>query len=202
MIRKLLSLGICLFLSQPLAHAALIENLGIELPRAVALAQTQDKLKLNGYAVRTLWGEEVYIGALYTLEIEKRTEMLLVNDDPMAMIYYFIKDDVLPNMLKEMFIESILINNSDWASRELDKKRLLELQETLKTTLNAGDILEIQYSPQNGVLLILNGKVLQQWPHAKTFFNMILRTWVGPYPPTRAFKRAILNFPINKRRSR
>lgn len=179
-----------------LAKESYIELLGVSLPNQMILENTKEKVILNGYAVCKRWGKEVYVGALYTHAIEKRSEMLLLNDNPMAMVFFFVEDDITRQMLMDAFMEGITINNDETDNKEVNKKRLMELQESLLDTLNAGDILAFQYSPQYGVTMLVNGKIRHHWPYAKNFFNMLLKMWVGPYPVSRNFKRAILNFPI------
>ncbi|MGD9591559.1 MAG: chalcone isomerase family protein [Candidatus Berkiella sp.] len=179
------------------AGQSFTDVLGVSLPYQLTLAQTNEQLSLNGHSIATLWGTQAYVAALYTTHNEKRSEMLLVNDDPLAMVYYFVRDDISAKMLSKALIESILVNNGGWDDKKLDKTRMMELKDAIDRTFNAGDTLGFYYSPNNGVLMMINGEVYRHWPHAKSFFNMLLRTWVGPYPPSRGFKRAILNFPTN-----
>ncbi|MBI2792001.1 MAG: chalcone isomerase family protein [Gammaproteobacteria bacterium] len=174
------------------------EVLGVSLPYKIDLEKTKEQLYLNGHAVVSMWGSEAYVAALYTSHVEKRAEMLLMNDEPIAMLFYFVQDDITAEMISETFTEAILVNNGGWNNKKLDRTRIIELKEAFKKTLNAGDELAFYYSPQNGVLMQINGHDIAYWPHAKSFFNMLLRMWVGPYPPSRSFKRAILNFPIKK----
>ncbi len=174
-----------------------LEVLGVDLPYQMTMVQSKEVLTLNGHAVVNLWGTKAYLGALYTPYNEKRAEMLLANDDPLAMMFYFVRDDITPQMLSKSLTESILVNNGGWDDKKLDKARIMELKDAIDRTFNAGDTLGFYYSPDNGVFMMVNGEVHRHWPHAKSFFNMLLRTWIGPYPPSRGFKRAILNFPTN-----
>jgi hypothetical protein len=192
-------------LSLSIANASLaatsesfVEVLGVSLPYKIDVEKTNEKLYLNGHAIVSLWGSEAYVAALYTPHVEKRPEMLLMNDEPLAMLFYFVQDDISSEMISKMFTEAILVNNGGWDNKRLDRTRIIELKESFKRTLNAGDELAFYYTPQNGVLMQINGEDVAHWPHAKSFFNMLLRMWVGPYPPSRSFKRAILNFPIKK----
>lgn len=180
-----------------LAKESYVELLGVSLPNQMILENTKEKVILNGYAVCKRWGKEIYVGALYTDAIEKRAEMLLLNDNSMAMVFFFVEDDISRQMLMGAFTEGIMINNAEMDKKPLDVKRLTELQAHLPDTLNAGDTLAFQYSPQYGLTMFLNGKASYHWPYAKTFFNMLLRMWIGSYPVSRSFKRAILNFPVN-----
>lgn len=174
-----------------------VDALGVSLPNQIRLVKTEENVYLNGYAVAKIGGQASYVGALYTPYLEKRAEMLSVNDEPVVMVFYFIRDDITADIISKIFTEYILVNNGGWDNKKLDKKRILELQEVLNQTFNAGDILAFHYSPKNGVMMIVNSEIKHHWPHAKSFFNMLLRMWVGPYPPSRGFKRAILNFPAN-----
>lgn len=195
MIRKQLALLLCsLSITQfVLAAESFTQVLGVSLPYELQ----QDKLTLNGHAVATLWGTQAFVAALYTPQNEKRAEMLILNDQPLAMMYYFVRDDISAQMLSQALTEAILINNGGWENKKLDKTRLLELKEAIDRTYNAGDTLGFYYSPTQGVTMMVNGQAYKHWPHAKSFYNMLLRTWIGPYPPSRAFKKAILNFPVN-----
>lgn len=173
------------------------EVLGVSLPYQLKLEQTNEMLNLNGHSAVNVWGSKAFVAALYTSQNEKKAEMLLVNDEPVAMMFYFVRDDITPQMLSKYLTESILVNNGGWNDKKLDKAKVMELKQAIDRTFNAGDTLGFYYSPQNGVLMIVNGEVHRNWSHGKSFFNMLLRTWIGPYPPTRGFKRAILNFPTN-----
>jgi len=178
---------IALFISLPV-YAAPRELWGVLLPPSISLAQTKEQVILNGYAICSAWGEKAYVGALYTEEIEDKVLPLLLNDIPMAMVFYFVQDDISADMLKRMFSEGIFINNT-----QREEKRLSELQTCFTEDVNAGDVLAFHYSPQQGVLFLLNNKVVMHWPYGKSFFNMILRMWIGDYPPTCTFKQRILD---------
>ncbi len=194
MINKIIVLLFCLVTSQALIAKNIKEVLGVSLAYQITLPTSNEKLDLNGHAVVSNWGEQAYVAALYTIKNEKRAEMLLVNDQPMAMLYYFVHDDISAQMLITMLTESISVNNSDSENKQL-VARIVELKQALNRNFNAGDTLAFYYSPNNGLSMMINSEMVQHWPHAKSFFNMLLRTWVGPYPPSRGFKRAILNFP-------
>jgi hypothetical protein len=196
MLRRLSFLFISwMFCQSLLAQESFMTILGVPIPNQYVLKESGETLNLNGHAVRKYQGQEMYVAALYTDHIEKKPEMLLINDDPMAMVFFFVQDDVSDREIREIFVEHIVINNKDHGIF-VDKNRLLELTKAIDQTLHAGDILIFQYSPKTGLTLLINDQVKYQWPHAKTFFNMILRMWIGPFPPSRSFKRAILNFPV------
>jgi hypothetical protein len=192
-----LALALSVASTQLLAQENGLALLGSPLPNAISLENTPHKVLLNGYGVSYDGGEPLYVGALYTFKVEKKSQMLLLTDEPMAMIFYFVRDDISGQLFSQVFTESILLNNGGWNNIQFDKARILELQALLKQHLNAGDSLAFQYTAESDFILILNGKILHRWTHAKTLFNAVLRMWIGNYPPSRDFKRAILNFPIS-----
>lgn len=196
--RFMILFWIFIFVAPVSAAQSDIEVLDVVLPSQMVLAKTQEKLTLNGYGVHSSWGEQLYVAALYTKKAEKRDQMLLANDDPIAMIFYFVQDDISAQMLIQLFTESIIVNNGGWGNAKLDKKRIMELQSALEDPIHAGDVLAFHYSPTTGILLLLNGKELYHWSYAKSFFNMLLRMWIGQYPPSRAFKQGILGFPVKR----
>ncbi|MBS0290386.1 MAG: chalcone isomerase family protein [Proteobacteria bacterium] len=178
------------------AFANNINLLGVSLAQQLVLPQNKEQLSLNGYGAVEMWGEKAYVGALYTQHAEKRAELLLINNDPLAMIFYFVKDDISSQMISKAIIEGIIVNSGGWDKKSLDKSRLLALKEAIEQDFHAGDVLAFYYSPKNGLWMYVNNQEQRHWPHGKSLINMLLRMWIGPHPPTRDFKHAILSFPV------
>lgn len=185
------TLFVCFY---PVAACA-IEILGVNIPNEIVLAKSEKKLILNGYAVRTLTGQKSYVAALYLPNIEKRPEMILLNDDPSSMQLFFLQDDFDPEEFLNLLTEAVILNTPDEKKRKAEEEKLIALKAAFKQSINAGDVLVLDYSPSFGLRVSLNKKQLIAWPQAKLFYNMILKTWIGSRPPSTAFKQAILNFP-------
>lgn len=186
----ILCLGVSLLCLRLLSQEP-IHLLGVNIPRHLTINH-QDTLQLNGYGIGTIEKVPYYVGALYATSQQTTANGLLSADYPLVMRYYFVKDDIDAELLKLMMIESILINNSGWESQEFVQQQLQALQMALADEINAGDVLTFYYSPVQGTFLLLNEKVLHHWPHARNFFNMLLKTWIGDFPPNREFKKGIL----------
>lgn len=169
-----------------------VDFLGVLIPKQIQLNQARETVDLQGYSAKLINGEPFYVGAFFTSKPEKQASMLLLSDNSMAMICYIVQDDVNPDIIRRIFTEDILVNNPGWDSEALNKSRLAELQSFFQNTYNAGDILGFEYSSSGELVFTINGTVLKSWPNGRTLFNALLRTWIGPYPPSREFKEAIL----------
>jgi hypothetical protein len=181
-----------LFYAQISLAIGQVDFLGVLIPKQIQLNQARETVSLQGYAAKLINGEPFYVGAFFSSKPEKRPSMLLLSDSPMAMICYIVQDDVNPDIIRRIFTEEILVNNPGWESETLNKSRLVELQSVFQNTYNAGDILGFEYSSSGELVFTINGGVLKSWPNGRTLFNALLRTWIGPYPPSREFKEAIL----------
>lgn len=170
-----------------------ISILGIKLPNKIIMGNSTQALTLNGYALYSAWGEQIYLGALYTEYREHNPNRLLLNDAPMAMAFYFLSDNITPQMLNQLFTEDILVNSRHSKKNpKIEKARLLELQANIIRNFHKGDALLFYCTPTHEVEMRLNHELLFRWPYAKSFFNMLLKMWIGPHPPSRDFKQAIL----------
>lgn len=170
-----------------------IDFLGVDIPKQIELIQPpREKLELQGYSIHLIDTEPFYVGALFTPKPEKKSEMLLLNDMSMAMIYYFVQENLTPEFVKTKFTEELLINNPDWDKNPVNKQRLMELQTLLDREYKVGDTLAFEYSAGDYLTVVVNGSIKGQWENGRSFYNAILRTWIGAYPPSREFKDAIL----------
>lgn len=172
-----------------------INILGVSLPYKITLPSEKDLLR-NGYAVVNLLGKPGYVGALYTSKHEKNPEAMILDNEAVSMIYYFVQDDVDSEVVVQSLVDGILLNNKELIEKKIEENKIKQLSNLINKPFNAGDMLTFRYSPKKGLTVLRNDEVLVNWPYGKSFFNMLLRTWVGKYPPSRAFKRAVLNFPV------
>lgn len=192
----MLSISIFIFNAACFAEEIRNEILGVKLPNSLVLKEAKEKIWLKGYGVESNWGNTkgnaVYVAALYTENIKENAQMLLLNDKASAMFFYFVKDDIASAALRNYFTEAIWVNNKHWNKGIMNNAPIDELQACLKEGVNAGDVLAFYYSPQKGLTLLRNDQETCHWADAKAFYNMLLGIWIGPYPPSRAFKEAIL----------
>lgn len=169
-----------------------VDFLGVLIPKQMVLKQSHDKVNLQGYSANLISGEPVYVGAFFTSKPEKKSSMLLLSDTPMAMVCYIIQDDLTAERFKMIFTEEMLVNNPGWDNETFNKNRLIEFQSIFTGTFNAGDIIAFEYASDGELTITVNGDIAKSWTNGRSLFNAILKTWIGPYPPTRNFKDAIL----------
>jgi len=174
----------------------LLKKLGIDLKQEMTLKKSGDPLVLNGYAIYHRWGQDVYLGVLYTHQKERQANLLFYSNNALVMRFYILQNDINPQMLYQMMIEPFVNNNPGINQQTYDLKRLEELKDILqRLTVNAGDVLSFEYSPKDQIMTYyFNGIEIHHWTTAKSFMNDLLRIWIGQYPPRHEFKKAILNF--------
>lgn len=98
-------------------------------------------------------------------------------------------DRLSTRRFKRLWIEGMAINAS---SSELQKhaQHMADFSNMLKIKLMAGDIFTIDRTGST-VLISLNGAQLGQIPDP-AFFDLLLRTWIGPVPLSSDFKQNML----------
>lgn len=175
-----------------IAESNHLDFLGAKIPKQIILENTQEKTLLQGYAANFIGENPLYVGALFTSKTQKEAPMLLLEELSMVMVFFFLQDDVSSEKVARIFTEELLLNNPGWDHRSLNKDRLNELKEVFQQTMNAGDKITFEYA-SNGMLTVsINDKAVKNWKNSRSLFSALLKIWIGPYPPSRAFKENIL----------
>lgn len=147
--------------------------------------------QLNGMALHVQLGEEQFIAALYanTLSSEAR-ELMLKNEDK-AMELRILADNLFARRFQRMWIEGIAIN-AGTPEMQKNAEHLATFSNSLKTRMIRGDILRIErLTTSNTTEVALNNQTIATIPDAQ-FFDLLLRTWLGPVPLSSNFKDALL----------
>lgn len=182
----------CCFTHQLYAQEPYKTLLGLAIPQEMTLPASQPMV-LNGAAARSLWGREIYVAALYLAHKSSKHNLIMLTDAPALMKIYWMQDDLMPAEIKQMFTEAMMVNSPELAKSTYDLPRFKEFIAIFERSLNAGDILTVQYLPDNQtVIVVLNNHELHRWTNAKTFFNALLKMWLGEHPPSRQFKQNML----------
>lgn len=169
-----------------------VDFLGAKIPKEIILENTQEKTNLQGYAANFVGENPLYVGALFTSKMQKEASMLLLEDLSMAMVFFFLQDDISSEKIVRIFMEELLLNNPGWDDEPLNKERLKELEEIFQKTINSGDKISFEYASNDMLTVCVNGKPLKSWKNSRSLFGALLKIWIGPYPPSRAFKENIL----------
>lgn len=185
---KVYGLLLSLLLSGPL-FAYQLE--GVEIPESVVVRKDKIQLDLLGAGVRTKFFVNVYVGAFYADETLKTPIEAVDENVPKRMHFYFLHK-VNAQKMQDAWKEGIRANNDAQAvlSQQDDVKRFLEM---LNQPMQSGDQLILDYTPQQGTKVVLNGSVKGIFP-GKPFNDLILKTWMGKEPPSKKFQTALLSF--------
>lgn len=144
---------------------------------------------LNGVATQSELGKEQFIAGLFTSTLASEAKDVLLAQEDKRMQIRVTADRLSTRRFKRLWIEGMAINAS---SSELQKhaQHMADFSNMLKIKLMAGDIFTIDRAGST-VLISLNGAQLGQIPDP-SFFDLLLRTWIGPVPLSSDFKQNML----------
>jgi hypothetical protein len=181
--RKLI-LAAALTLAAAGADAATLS--GVTVPDSIMV--NNQKLVLNGAAMRKKFIIKVYVGALYLTAKQSNAAAIIAADAPRRQVLHFVFD-VDKGKMAEAWSEG-LADNTPNASPEVKTafKTLSSWMEDMKD----GQQIVLTYVPGIGTTVEVAGKnkgVLG----GKAVADAILNTWLGPKPgPGADFKKGVL----------
>lgn len=147
--------------------------------------------RLNGMATHVQLGEEQFIAALYADTPSKDAKTLLLAEENKVMELRVLTDNLFARRFQRMWIEGIAIN-AGTAEMEKHAQNLASFSNALKFKMTKGDILRIERAPaEKSTKVYLNQQLIETLP-AANFFDLLLRTWLGPVPLSSQFKDALL----------
>lgn len=154
-------------------------------------ASAQAAPRLNGMAFHVQLAEEQFIAALYADTPSTDARALLLADENKAMELRILTENLFARRFQRMWIEGIAIN-AGTAEMEKNAQNLANFSNALKLKMTKGDILRIERLPaENSTKVYLNQQLIETLPSA-SFFDLLLRTWLGPVPLSSQFKDALL----------
>lgn len=192
--RKIFGIVLFLVVNLACANTDVVSFESIEIPLETTSHVDKHPMQLMGYALRRYHGEKMYVGAIYTAQKLKDVKSMIQKEIPMRMRLYILSQKIEPHISENTWSEELYVNNSE-AENEKFANQILSFKNQVKRTFKNGDIIDIEFTPESGMGLYINDDQKSTWPN-KDLFNMTLKTWIGPHPPTREFKRAIMNFPV------
>lgn len=154
-------------------------------------ASVQAAPRLNGMAVHVQLGEEQFIAALYADTLSTESRDLLLKDEDKAIELRVLTDNLFARRFQRMWIEGIAIN-AGATEMERHAQNLASFSNALKFKMTKGDILRIErLTTEKSTKVYLNQQLIETLPNAQ-FFDLLLRTWLGPVPLSSQFKEALL----------
>ncbi len=177
-------LALALVASALTAGAATVAGLNV----ADSVTVNNQKLVLNGAALRKKFVVKVYVGSLYLQSKKTNAAAILTDDAPRRQVMHFLYD-----VDKEKMVEAWtdgLEDNTPNASPEV--KTAFSTLSSWMEDMKEGQTIVLTYVPGIGTTVEVNGKS-KGTLGGKAVADAILNTWVGPKPgPGGDFKKGVL----------
>ena len=185
--RSLAAACLCGALALP---AMAVDVGGVKLDDTVQLASRE--LKLNGAGVRYKIIFKVYTIALYLPEKKTQLEDILALPGPRRLEIVMLRN-ITSDELGQAFMQGL-----KRSSEQADRTRLLS--QTMQfgamfemvPGLKKGDILTVDWLPDEGTLCKLNGKQVGDKVPDLAFYNALLKIWLGAHPADTVLRAHLL----------
>lgn len=150
-------------------------------------------LKLNGVGIRTKFIFKVYVAALYLNEIKSTTPEVL-SQSGAKRVHLVMLRDMSNDDFSQAFMDG-LRNNLDVNERSKFIKPMTTFGQMFSevATLKKGDIMTLDWVPGVGVESQYNGKKVGETVNDASFYNAILKIWLGNKPVDSSLKKKLLN---------
>jgi hypothetical protein len=179
-------------LALPLAAASqgavVLEGVRFE-PR---LQLAGSELLLNGTGVRAVAWFKGYAAALYLPARARQAEQVLAQAGPKRLRMAMLQDVPAPEFVKAF--EKGIARNSTAAELAALRERMNRFDATVRQLgqVRRGDLVDLDYEPERGTTLLLNGQARGE-PIAGADFNQaLLRSFVGGQPYDKALRAGLL----------
>lgn len=177
-------LALAMVVSALTAGAATVAGVNV----ADSVAVNNQRLVLNGAALRKKFVVKVYVGALYLQGKQSNAAAIIAADAPRRQVMHFLYD-VDKGKMVEAWTDG-LKDNTPNASPEV--KTAFQTLSSWMEDMKAGQTIVLTYVPGIGTTVEVNGKS-KGTLGGKAVSDAILNTWVGPKPgPGADFKKGVL----------
>ena len=149
----------------------------------------EHRLILNGSGVRTKTFLELYVAGLYLTKPTSNSAAIIAADEPMALRIKITSGFVSQSSLVESLEEGFK-NTTGGDTREI-RKEIEQFRECFKDEIKKGDVFDMVYLPQHGVIVNKNGKFKGAIAGAK-FKQALFSIWLSDKPADSVLKQALL----------
>lgn len=172
----------------PTATAAELES--VRMADSIRLGNRD--LALNGMGLRSRFGLRVYVAGLYVGKKSTDIADLLQQPGPKR-VAIAMKRNVDADTFLEALKDGIAANHSAQQLAAL-KDRITKLSELILSIKEAkqGDLLDLNYLPESGTQISINGKAIGQPISGEDFYQALLRIWIGDKPVQENLKAGLL----------
>lgn len=165
----------------------------------VAGVQVADQMKLggqtlnlNGVGIRKKYGFSVYLCGLYLQTACSTLSEVIAAPGPKR-IYTVMLRDISSDELGDAFLAGIR-HNSTREETQLIGMELVQLGQLSVSIphLRPGDVITYDYDPNIGSSISLNGRLAVGPSPGPTFFEALVRIWLGEHPADDTLKDRLL----------
>ena len=157
-------------------------------------AAAKAELQLNGSAIYEDLGKQQFVAALFVKDLRSNANSIQLQQSPKRMEVRIINDYSKRRWLN-LWMQSISINN-DRESFSGSAQEVIDIMRAPRSAPKRGDVIEYLFDPDQGTSVRFNGtELITNYP--PEVFNILLRTWIGPIPPSTAFKDQLLGNSID-----
>jgi hypothetical protein len=178
---------ICGLIFSPISAAR--EVAGVVLPETLKIPDNSTPLILNGAGIRKKVFFKVYVAGLYLPSHQTTSMDVLSLAGPKRVHMHFLYKEVEQEKLTTGWQDGFK-NNLDNASFEKLAPRLTKFN-SLFRTMKRGDVIDLDYLPQRGTRVWINGE-LQGQVEGADFYSALLKVWLGEVPADTSLKTHLL----------
>ena len=144
---------------------------------------------INGISIHSELGQESFIGAILSDTLTTNSTELLTSNEEKQIQVRVLANRLSARRFRRLWIEGLAINAS---TRELEEqsRNMADFSNMLKVSMTKGDIFAVQRDTTS-VKVIINGSTLGEIEDPN-FFDLLLRTWIGPVPLSSTFRDGLL----------
>ncbi len=145
--------------------------------------------QLNGVATHSELGNEQFVAGLFTTTLSDSANTILSSQENKRLQVRVLASRLSTRRFRRMWIEGMAINSSP---TELEKhaRDMADFSNMLKVKLVQGDIFSVDRT-EEAVRVSINGVLLGEIEDLQ-FFDLLLRTWIGPVPLSSDFREDLL----------
>ncbi|PCJ50510.1 MAG: hypothetical protein COA74_01645 [Gammaproteobacteria bacterium] len=163
---------------------------GVELEEVARLSVDNTQLQLNGSGVRLEAQHAVYVGGLYLKNQKTTLADIIADPNPKRFLFHCSTSQISSEKLIGAWEQGFAINYTEQQVNEL-KPMITEFNKVWKSGLFEGDEVWVDFIPNEGTKISINGKLVTEIPGDK-FYHAFLKTWLGPHPFSPKMKKALL----------
>ncbi|MFL0811601.1 MAG: TonB family protein [Agarilytica sp.] len=144
---------------------------------------------LNGVATHAELGQEQFIAGLFTSTLSDSSGTILSTQEEKRIQVRVLAPRLSSRRFRRMWIEGMAINASP-AELEKHANDMADFSNMVKIKMIAGDIFSVERR-EDAVRVSINSVMLGEIEDPQ-FFDLLLRTWIGPVPLSSEFRDALL----------